>query len=105
MNARRPRVSTAAAASCPSGQRAGLTANAVVIFLLSWNDLLLPVVMTSEVEQMRLPVLISSIVTLKFFSYTLTYAAGPLVTLPTNSSCGDATSLSATICRISNALK
>jgi multiple sugar transport system permease protein len=61
----------------------GLTANAVIIFLLSWNDLLLPVVMTSKVEQMTLPVLISSIVTLKFFSYTLTYAAGLLATLPT----------------------
>jgi multiple sugar transport system permease protein len=61
----------------------GLTANAVIIFLLSWNDLLLPIIMTSKVEQMTLPVLISSIVTLKFFSYTLTYAAGLLATLPT----------------------
>jgi multiple sugar transport system permease protein len=61
----------------------GLTANAVIIFLLSWNDLLLPVIMVSKVEQMTLPVLISSIVTLKFFSYTLTYAAGLLATLPT----------------------
>jgi multiple sugar transport system permease protein len=61
----------------------GLTANAVIIFLLSWNDLLLPMTMASKVEQMTLPVLISSIVTLKFFSYTLTYAAGLLATLPT----------------------
>ncbi len=61
----------------------GLTANAVIIFLLSWNDLLLPIIMTSKVEQMTLPVLISSIVTLKYFSYTLTYAAGLLATLPT----------------------
>ncbi len=61
----------------------GLTANAVIIFLLSWNDLLLPIIMTSKVEQMTLPVLISSLVTLKFFSYTLTYAAGLLATLPT----------------------
>jgi multiple sugar transport system permease protein len=61
----------------------GLTANAVIIFLLSWNDLLLPIIMTSKVEQMTLPVLIPSIVTLKFFSYTLTYAAGLLATLPT----------------------
>jgi len=61
----------------------GLTANAVIIFLLSWNDLLLPIIMTSKVEQMTLPVLISSVVTLKFFSYTLTYAAGLLATLPT----------------------
>jgi multiple sugar transport system permease protein len=61
----------------------GLAANAVIIFLLSWNDLLLPIIMTSRVEQMTLPVLISSLVTLKFFSYTLTYAAGLLATLPT----------------------
>jgi len=61
----------------------GLSANAVIIFLLSWNDLLLPVIMASKVEQMTLPVLISSIVTLKYFSYTLINAAGLLATLPT----------------------
>jgi hypothetical protein len=61
----------------------GLTTNAVIIFLLSRNDLLLPIIMTGSVEQMTLPVLISSIVTPKFFSYTLTHAAGLLATLPT----------------------
>ncbi len=61
----------------------GLTANAVIIFLLSWNDLMLPIIMTGKVEQMTLPVLISSIVTVKYFSYTLTNAAGLLATLPT----------------------
>jgi multiple sugar transport system permease protein len=60
----------------------GLTANAVIIFLLSWNDLLLPIIMTNRVEQMTLPVLISSFVTSKYLSYSVINAAGLLATLP-----------------------
>jgi len=60
----------------------GLTANAVIIFLLSWNDLLLPLIMTNRVEQMTLPVLISSFVTSKYLSYSVINAAGLLATIP-----------------------
>jgi multiple sugar transport system permease protein len=60
----------------------GLTANAVIIFLLSWNDLLLPMIMTNRVEQMTLPVLISSFVTSKYLSYSVINAAGLLATIP-----------------------
>jgi multiple sugar transport system permease protein len=54
----------------------------VIIFLLSWNDLLLPIIMTNRVEQMTLPVLISSFVTSKYLSYSVINAAGLLATLP-----------------------
>lgn len=60
----------------------GLTANAVIIFLLSWNDLLLPMIMTNQVQQMTLPVLISSFVTSKYLSYSVINAAGLLATIP-----------------------
>lgn len=60
----------------------GLTANAVIVFLLSWNDLLLPIIMTNKVEQMTLPVLISSFVTSKYLSYSVINAAGLLATVP-----------------------
>jgi multiple sugar transport system permease protein len=60
----------------------GLTANAVIVFLLSWNDLLLPMIMVNRVEQMTLPVLISSFVTSKYLSYSVINAAGLLATIP-----------------------
>jgi multiple sugar transport system permease protein len=61
----------------------GLAACGVIIFLLSWNELLVPLILVSTQEGMTLPVLISSFVTVRFLSYTLLNAAGLLALVPT----------------------
>ncbi len=61
----------------------GLAACSVIIFLLSWNELLVPLILMSRQDGMTLPVLISSFVTVRYLSYTLLNAAGLLALLPT----------------------
>jgi multiple sugar transport system permease protein len=61
----------------------GLAACGVIVFLLSWNELLVPLILVSRQDGMTLPVLISSFVTVRYLSYTLLNAAGLLALLPT----------------------
>jgi multiple sugar transport system permease protein len=61
----------------------GLAACGVIVFLLSWNELLVPLILVSTQEGMTLPVLISSFVTVRYLSYTLLNAAGLLALVPT----------------------
>jgi len=61
----------------------GLAACGVIVFLLSWNELLVPLILVSRQEGMTLPVLISSFVTVRYLSYTLLNATGLLALLPT----------------------
>jgi multiple sugar transport system permease protein len=61
----------------------GLSACGVIMFLISWNELFLPLILTSTPHAMTLPVLISSFVTQRFLSYSLLNAAGILAILPT----------------------
>ena len=61
----------------------GLAACAVVIFLITWNDLLLPLILGSADQTMTLPVFISSFITDRSLSYSVIYAAGLLTMVPT----------------------
>ena len=61
----------------------GIAACAVVVFLITWNDLLLPLILGSADQTMTLPVFISSFITDRSLSYTVIYAAGLLTMLPT----------------------
>ena len=61
----------------------GASACGVILFLISWNELFLPLILTSTPHAMTLPVLISSLVTQRFLSYSALNAAGVLAVLPT----------------------
>jgi multiple sugar transport system permease protein len=61
----------------------GASACGVIMFLISWNELFLPLILTSTPHAMTLPVLISSFVTQRFLSYSALNAAGVLAILPT----------------------
>jgi len=61
----------------------GVAACAVVVFLITWNDLLLPLILGSADQTMTLPVFISSFITDRSLSYTVVYAAGLLTMVPT----------------------
>lgn len=61
----------------------GVAACAVVVFLITWNDLLLPLILGSADQTMTLPVFISSFITDRSLSYTVIYAAGFLTMVPT----------------------
>jgi multiple sugar transport system permease protein len=61
----------------------GASACGVIMFLISWNELFLPLILTSTPHAVTLPVLISSFVTQRFLSYSALNAAGVLSILPT----------------------
>jgi multiple sugar transport system permease protein len=61
----------------------GASACGIIMFLISWNELFLPLILTSTPHAMTLPVLISSFVTQRFLSYSVLNAAGVLAILPT----------------------
>ncbi len=55
----------------------------MIIFLMSWNDLLLPLILGSTDAVMTLPVLISTFVTSKYISYSVLNASGIIALMPT----------------------
>jgi multiple sugar transport system permease protein len=61
----------------------GIAACGVIIFLMSWNDLLLPLILGSTDRVMTLPVLISTFVTSKYISYSVLNASGIIALVPT----------------------
>jgi multiple sugar transport system permease protein len=61
----------------------GLAACGVIVFLLSWNELLVPLILVSTQSGMTLPVLVSSFVTVRYLSYTVLNATGLLALVPT----------------------
>ena len=61
----------------------GIAACGVIIFLMSWTELLLPLILGSTAEVMTLPVLISTMVSERGLSYSALNAAGLIAMIPT----------------------
>lgn len=84
-----PRGSTAAAAwgrsrgsSCPC-RPPGLAVCGVIMFILSWHELLIPLIIASRPEAMTVPVILASLVSDFYVFYTLMMAISLLGLLPT----------------------
>ena len=60
----------------------GLAATAVIVFLISWNELLIPLIVTSKQEMMTVPVLLSTLVSDFHVYYTLMAAISLVGLLP-----------------------
>lgn len=61
----------------------GLAACAVIIFLISWNELIIPLVLTSKPAAATLPVLLGYFATETVFPVVIIYAAGVYCAIPT----------------------
>jgi len=61
----------------------GLAACGVIIFLISWNELIIPLVLTSKPTAATLPVLLGYFATETVFPFVIIYAAGIYCALPT----------------------
>jgi len=61
----------------------GLAACGVIIFLISWNELIIPLVLTSKPSTATLPVLLGYFATETVFPLVIIYAAGVYCALPT----------------------
>ena len=55
----------------------------MIIFLISWNELIIPLVLTSRPAAATLPVLLSYFATETVFPLVVIYAAGVYCALPT----------------------
>lgn len=61
----------------------GLAACAVIVFLISWNELIIPLVLTSKPAAATLPVVLGYFATETVFPQVIIYAAGVYCALPT----------------------
>jgi multiple sugar transport system permease protein len=61
----------------------GLAASGVIMFILSWHELLIPLIVSSRPEAMTVPVILASLVSDFYVFYTLMMAISLLGLLPT----------------------
>lgn len=61
----------------------GLAAAGVIVFMMSWHELFIPLIVSSRPESMTIPVVVSSLVTDYNVFYTLAMAVSLLGLLPT----------------------
>jgi multiple sugar transport system permease protein len=61
----------------------GLAASGVIMFILSWHELLIPLIVASRPEAMTVPVILASLVSDFYVFYTLMMAISLLGLLPT----------------------